>query len=117
MVDRGFLEALGPAGFLINVARPSVVVTPDLIDALVEQRIAGAGVDLWEGDPEPVIPEALISAPNIVFTPHIASHSPDAAEAAIRQIINNLSAHFRGEPLTERVDLQPRSGQTEPTHP
>ena len=103
LVDRAFLEALGPAGFLVNVARSSVVVTKDLVEALIQGSIAGAAVDLWEGEPEPVIPESLIGARNVVFTPHIAARSPETADAAIRQIVENLSAHFRGDPLTERV--------------
>ena len=101
MVGRDFLEALGPQGFLVNVGRGSVVDTAALVDALNEGRIAGAGLDVVDGEPD--IPEALLRAPNTVLTPHIASRSPESVTAAMHRIADNMKAHFTGRPLVSRT--------------
>ena len=97
LVDRAVLEALGPKGYLINVARGSVVDTDALIAALAGKRIAGAGLDVWEGEPE--TPQALLDHPDVVLTPHVGGRSPEAADILIEQVIANLTAHFAGQPL------------------
>ena len=101
MVGRAELDALGPAGFLVNVGRGSVVDTAALIEALGQGRLAGAALDVIEG--EPVVPRALRDLPNVLLTPHMAGRSPESAAAAIQLLLDNLSAHFAGRPVLTRV--------------
>jgi lactate dehydrogenase-like 2-hydroxyacid dehydrogenase len=97
LVDRAVLDALGPEGFLVNVSRGSVVDTAALGAALKEGTLGGAGLDVYEGEPEP--PQALIALENIVLTPHVAGTSPDVRAATVRNFIDNATRCFAGEPL------------------
>jgi len=102
------LEALGPDGYLINIARGSVVDTDALIAALAERRIAGAGLDVVDG--EPFIPDALKQLDNVVLTPHSAGRSPEAVAATVALFLENATAHFAGKPvLTPVRDAQPEA--------
>ena len=91
------LDALGAEGFLINIARGSVVDTSALIEALAQHRIAGAELDVIEGEPH--VPAALLQLDNVILTPHVAGRSPEAVEATVRLVLDNLHAHFSGQPL------------------
>ncbi|MEM5346182.1 2-hydroxyacid dehydrogenase [Paraburkholderia azotifigens] len=95
LVDRDVLEALGPKGFLVNVSRGSVVDTPALAHALSSGAIAGAGLDVCEGEPHP--PQALLHLTNVVLTPHVAGTSPEAITASVDNFITNATRHFAGE--------------------
>ncbi|WP_321813625.1 MULTISPECIES: 2-hydroxyacid dehydrogenase [unclassified Paraburkholderia] len=97
LVDRAVLDALGPEGFLVNVSRGSVVDTAALAAALTEGALGGAGLDVYEGEPEP--PQALIALQNIVLTPHVAGTSPDVRAATVRNFIDNATRCFAGEAL------------------
>lgn len=101
LVDAQVLEALGPTGYLINVARGSVVDTEALIAALAERRIAGAGLDVVDG--EPVIPEMLKQLDNVVLTPHSAGRSPEAVAATVALFLDNATAHFAGKAVLTPV--------------
>lgn len=101
LVDARVLQALGPEGVLINVSRGSAVDEDALIEALVQGRIAGAGLDVFEDEPR-VRPD-LISAPNTVLTPHIAGGSRRAFDRMAAQARANLDAHFDGLPLPNPV--------------
>ncbi|KRA01662.1 2-hydroxyacid dehydrogenase [Achromobacter sp. Root565] len=101
LVDAGVLEALGPDGYLINIARGSVVDTDALIAALAEKRIAGAGLDVVDG--EPTIPDALKRLDNVVLTPHSAGRSPEAVAATVALFLENATAHFGGKPVLTPV--------------
>jgi D-3-phosphoglycerate dehydrogenase len=101
LVDRAVLAALGPKGFLVNIARGSVVDTAALIEALAAGAIAGAGLDVVEGEPE--LPAALLKAPNVVLTPHMAGRSPAAVKAQLDALMGNLAAQFNGAPLLTPV--------------
>ena len=103
MVNAEVLEALGPKGFVINVARGSVVDTAALANALKTGAIKGAGLDVYEG--EPVFPAVLKGLDNIVVTPHVAGTSPEAIEASFRRFIDNATRHFSGQPLASAVPL------------
>ncbi len=95
LIDRAVLEALGPQGFLVNVSRGSVVDTAALADALTNGTIAGAGLDVYEGEPQP--PQALLHLKNVVLTPHVAGTSPEALAASVQNFIDNATRHFAGE--------------------
>lgn len=102
-IDAAVLDALGPDGFLINIARGSVVDTVALIAALEQGRIAGAALDVIEG--EPAVPSALVVLDNILLTPHSAGRSPEAVAATTQLVLDNLTAHFAGRPLPTPVPL------------
>jgi D-3-phosphoglycerate dehydrogenase len=97
LVDRAVLDALGPQGFLVNVSRGSVVDTAALAVALQSGVLGGAGLDVYEGEPQP--PAALIGLDNIVLTPHVAGTSPDVRTATVRHFAENAARHFAGEAL------------------
>ncbi|MBP1883787.1 2-hydroxyacid dehydrogenase [Sinorhizobium mexicanum] len=101
LVGREFLDALGPKGHLINIGRGSIVDTDELIKALHEKRIAGAALDVVAG--EPVVTQELIGAPNLIITPHMAGRSPESVSEAMNRVVNNLRAHFAGEPLVSQI--------------
>ncbi|MGI4943614.1 MAG: 2-hydroxyacid dehydrogenase [Janthinobacterium lividum] len=101
LVGRAELEALGPDGFLVNVGRGSVVDTQALVAALAGGRLAGAALDVIDG--EPVVPQALRELPNVVITPHIAGRSPESVAATIGLVLQNLAAHFEGRPVLTPV--------------
>ena len=101
MVDASVLDALGPTGFLVNISRGSVVDTAALADALKTGSIAGAGLDVYESEPEP--PVALLDCPNLVLTPHTAGTSPESNTAGVARFIENALLHFAGKPPVSPV--------------
>jgi hydroxypyruvate reductase len=97
LVDAKVLDALGPEGFLVNVARGPVVNEQALIAALREKRIAGAGLDVfWD---EPRVPAALMAMDNVVLVPHIGSSTLEVRVERGRKVLENLQAHFAGQPV------------------
>ncbi|MGP0016568.1 2-hydroxyacid dehydrogenase [Pseudomonas sp.] len=103
LIDRQTLEALGPQGFLVNIARASVVVTADLVAALQQGRLAGAALDVF--DDEPNVPDVLKGLDNVVLTPHVAGLSPEASEATVALVAENLLAYFSGKPVLTPIAL------------
>jgi hydroxypyruvate reductase len=101
MIDREVLRALGPRGYLINVARGTVVDEPALIEALRAGEIAGAGLDVYEDEPR--VPQALRELDNVVLTPHMASATKETRQAMADLALANLQAHFAGRPLLTPV--------------
>jgi hydroxypyruvate reductase len=101
LINTEVLEALGPTGFLINVARGSVVDEDALILALQEGRIAGAGLDVFANEPN--VPEALAKLHNVVLTPHMASGTVVTRVAMADLAFGNLQAHFDGKPVLTPV--------------
>ncbi len=102
-VNREILDALGPEGFLVNVARGSLVDSRAMIDALRERRIAGAGLDVIEGEPQ--IPDGLRELENLVISPHIGGYSPNSLRAMIGMVRDNLDAHFAGRPVLTPIPV------------
>lgn len=99
LVSAAVIEALGPKGFLVNIARGSVVDEPALVAALAERRIAGAALDVFADEPR--VPEALLALENVVLTPHIASATTDTRAAMGQLVLDNLAAFFEtGRALT-----------------
>ncbi|MDB5897453.1 MAG: 2-hydroxyacid dehydrogenase [Ramlibacter sp.] len=101
LIDREVLAALGARGFLINVARGSVVDEEALVEALQQGVIAGAGLDVFENEPQ--VPAALRALDNVVLTPHMASATHETRQAMADLALNNLRAHFAGERLLSPV--------------
>jgi lactate dehydrogenase-like 2-hydroxyacid dehydrogenase len=96
LIGREILDALGPSGYLINVARGALVDEDELVAALLEKRIAGAALDVFADEPN--VPSALLTATNVVLTPHIASATAETREAMARSVLANLDAYFAGQP-------------------
>lgn len=92
LVSAAVLDALGPQGFLINIARGTVVDEAALGDALVHQRIAGAGLDVFEDEPH--VPESLFELDNVVLLPHVASATHETRQAMAELVFENLQAFF-----------------------
>jgi hydroxypyruvate reductase len=97
MVNAPVLEALGPEGILINIARGSVVDEKALVAALENGKIAGAGLDVFEHEPN--VPAALMGRDDVVLLPHIASSTRETRSEMGRLVIRNLEAWFSGKPL------------------
>jgi len=103
IVNREVLEALGPTGILVNVARGSVVDTEALIQALTEGKLGGAGLDVFEDEPR--VPQALKEmTETVVLQPHQASATHDTRLAMGRLVIENLRAGIEGRPLPAPVN-------------
>ncbi|KQT84031.1 dihydrofolate reductase [Aurantimonas sp. Leaf443] len=97
IVDSAVLKALGPRGFLVNVARGSVVDEPALLAALEAGEIAGAGLDVFADEPN--VPAGFLGLPNVVLTPHMASATHETRQAMADLVLANLDAHFAGRDL------------------
>ncbi|MEJ1978974.1 MAG: 2-hydroxyacid dehydrogenase [Acetobacteraceae bacterium] len=101
IVNRAVLDALGPKGALVNVARGSIVDEPALVAALQEGRLGSAALDVFEDEPN--VPAALRTMENVVLTPHIASATEETRAAMGALVLANLDAFFAGQPLPTAV--------------
>jgi lactate dehydrogenase-like 2-hydroxyacid dehydrogenase len=101
LIDAEVLAALGTKGILVNVARGSVVDEAALIDALERGVIGGAGLDVFESEPD--VPERLRAMPHVVLTPHIGSATTQTRQAMADLAFANLQAHLAGRPLLSPV--------------
>lgn len=103
LIDYKILEKLGRNGFLINIARGSVVNEEDLLIALRNQAIAGAGLDVFASEPD--VPEELLKMDNVVLSPHVGSATVETRSKMGQLVIDNLNAHFEGQSLLSPVKL------------
>jgi lactate dehydrogenase-like 2-hydroxyacid dehydrogenase len=101
IVDRKVLEALGPEGILVNIARGAVVDEEALVAALRSGRLGGAGLDVFVREPH--VPEALLTMDNVVLEPHVGSATVETRRAMSQLVLDNLDAHFAGKPLLTPV--------------
>ena len=106
LVDREVLEALGPDGYLINVARGSVVDEDALVELLTERKLAGAGLDVFTREPH--VPEALLALDTVVLLPHVGSGTTETRAAMEALTLQNLDEYLAQGTLTTPV-LEPRS--------
>ena len=100
-VDADILSRLGTTGFVVNIARGSVIDQAALTAAVVEGRIAGAGLDVFETEPQPL--NALTAHPNVVLAPHIGGHTSQAHLAMRDRTLANLAAFFADEDMLSPV--------------
>ncbi|WP_309674509.1 2-hydroxyacid dehydrogenase [Pseudomonas sp.] len=103
LINRQVLDALGPQGFIVNIARASVIVTADLISSLEQRKIAGAALDVF--DTEPQVPNAFTALANVILTPHVAGLSPEATQGTVELVGRNLVAFFTGNPVLTPIAL------------
>jgi lactate dehydrogenase-like 2-hydroxyacid dehydrogenase len=101
LINAEVLKALGPQGFLVNVARGSVVDQAALIEALQKKMIAGAGLDVFVDEPN--VPAELRKLDNVVLTPHIASGTVETRKAMSALALANLDAFTGGQPVLTPV--------------
>jgi lactate dehydrogenase-like 2-hydroxyacid dehydrogenase len=101
LVSREVLAALGPRGFLVNIARGSVVDEAALVEALAGGGIAGAALDVFEDEPN--VPQALAALDNVVLLPHIASATVETRQAMADCVLANLTAWFEHRRLLTPV--------------
>ena len=103
-VDGSIFKALGPDGFLVNIARGSVVDEVALVAALEAGTIRGAGLDVYEN--EPLVSPALFKLPHVALTPHIGGNTHEAQQAMHALVQENLAAFFAGRPPPSPVPRQ-----------
>ena len=97
LVSKAVMDALGPDGILVNIARGSVVDEPAMVAALRDGRLGAAGLDVFADEPH--VPEALLSLENTVLIPHQGSGTTETRRAMGELALANLAAFFAGKPL------------------
>jgi len=108
LINAAILEALGPDGIVINVARGSVVDEPALIAALRDRKIMAAGLDVFAHEPD--VPEELLAMDNAVLLPHVGSASVFTREKMDQLVVDNLLAWATGNPPLTPVPETPWRG-------
>lgn len=101
IVSREVLEALGPRGMLVNVARGTLIDEPAMVELLQNGGLGGAALDVFEAEPK--VPEALFALDNVVLSPHQGSATRQTRDAMGALLVANLDAHFAGDPLISAV--------------
>lgn len=101
LMDADKLGKMKPEAFLINSARGDVIDPDALIAALKSGTIAGAGLDVFEGEPK--VPQELIAMENVVLLPHLGSASLETRVAMGMRVVNNLTAFFAGEEPQDKL--------------
>ena len=100
-VNEAVLKALGPTSFIVNISRGLVIDEKALAAALQNGQIAGAGLDVFEKEPQ--ITAELMNLPNVVLQPHVASGTTQTRTAMGNLMLENLANYFNGEELTAFV--------------
>ncbi|KAI5651281.1 hypothetical protein M9H77_37286 [Catharanthus roseus] len=101
IVNRQVIDALGPKGILINIGRGSHIDEPELVSALLQGRLGGAGLDVFEDEPN--VPEKLFQLQNVVLLSHVGSETIGTCKAMADLVIANLEAYFLGRQLLTPV--------------
>ena len=103
VVDANILKRLGEDGYVVNIARGSVIDQKALVEALTNKTIAGAGLDVYAREPH--APDALTALPNVVLTPHTGGHTLESHRNMQDCVLANLTAFFEGKPLPYAVKV------------
>ncbi len=101
LIDASVLNTMQPHAHLVNIARGDVVNEADLIAALSEGRIAGAGLDVYEFEPK--VPQALIDMENVTLLPHLGTAALEVRTAMGLMAVDNAIAFAKGQPLPNAV--------------
>jgi lactate dehydrogenase-like 2-hydroxyacid dehydrogenase len=101
IVSRQVLAALGPEGFLVNLGRGTLIDEPAMVEMLAAGQLGGAGLDVFADEPK--VPEALFGLDNVVLSPHQGSATAETRDLMGQLLVDNLKAHFAGEPLLSQV--------------
>ncbi len=103
IINYDVLEALGAKGYLINIARGSIVNESDLLISLSNKAIAGAGLDVFEDEPN--VPQEMIKMDNVVLSPHVGGGTLETRSKMGQLVIDNLNAYFDGAELLTPVRM------------
>jgi lactate dehydrogenase-like 2-hydroxyacid dehydrogenase len=101
IVSRQVLEALGPQGRIVNVARGTLIDERAMVELLVNGGLGGAALDVFENEPQ--VPAELLALDNVVLSPHQGSATHQTRDAMGALLVANLERHFAGEPLISAV--------------
>ncbi|KAI9160049.1 hypothetical protein LWI28_004577 [Acer negundo] len=101
IINREVIDALGPKGILVNIGRGTHVDERELVSALIEGRLGGAGLDVFEHEPE--VPEEFLCLENVVLAPHVGSGTMETRKSMGDLVLGNLEAHFLNKPLLTPV--------------
>jgi lactate dehydrogenase-like 2-hydroxyacid dehydrogenase len=101
IVNAKVLAALGTAGLLVNISRATNIDETALLEALEEGKLAGAALDVFEGEPN--MNPRVLALPNVLLQPHHASGTVETRKAMGQLMRDNLTAHFAGQPLLTPV--------------
>jgi lactate dehydrogenase-like 2-hydroxyacid dehydrogenase len=101
LMNRERLALMRPGAYLVNTARGDVVDEAALVEALLAKRIAGAGLDVYEREPQ--VTQALTAMDNVVLLPHLGSATTETRVAMGMRAFENLQLFFSGKPLRDRV--------------
>jgi lactate dehydrogenase-like 2-hydroxyacid dehydrogenase len=101
IVSRKVLEALGPEGRIVNVARGTLIDEPAMVELLQNGGLGGAALDVFEHEPQ--VPAELLTLENVVLSPHQGSATHQTRDAMGALLVANLERHFAGEPLISAV--------------
>eukprot|EP00268_Persea_americana_P050896 TRINITY_DN5580_c0_g1_i3.p1 TRINITY_DN5580_c0_g1~~TRINITY_DN5580_c0_g1_i3.p1 ORF type:complete len:365 (-),score=53.48 TRINITY_DN5580_c0_g1_i3:193-1134(-) len=101
IINREVIEALGPKGVLVNIGRGPLVDEPELVSALLEGRLGGAGLDVFKHEPN--VPEQLFGLDNVVLLPHVGSGTWETRKDMADLVVGNLEAYFLNKHLLTPV--------------
>nr|AGW27202.1 putative hydroxyphenylpyruvate reductase 2 [Salvia miltiorrhiza] len=101
IVNREVIDALGPGGVLVNVGRGALVDEHELVSALCEGRLGGAGLDVFENEPH--VPELFFELVNVVLLPHVGTDTVETSNTMADLVVANLECHFLKKPLLTPV--------------
>jgi lactate dehydrogenase-like 2-hydroxyacid dehydrogenase len=108
LIDREVIEALGANGYVINIARGSVIDEPALVDALTAGRLAGAGLDVFADEPQ--VPDELLTMDNVVLLPHVGSGTEQTRAAMEDLTLRNLDQFLTTGELVTPVPIPVGTG-------
>lgn len=97
------MKALGKRGIIVNIGRGALVDEKELVKCLVGNELGGAGLDVFEDEPE--VPRELFTMDNVVLSPHKAIATIEAIEGLIQLVIGNMKAFFSNKPLLSQLNL------------
>lgn len=101
IICKDVMRALGKGGVIINVGRGPLIDEKELVKALVDGEIGGAGLDVFENEPR--VPEELFELENVVLSPHKAVLTPESFAALEELVMANLEAAFSNKPLLSPI--------------
>lgn len=101
IVSREVLEALGPEGYIVNMARGTLIDEAAMLELLTSKKLGGAALDVFEKEPQ--VPEGFFALDNVVLSPHQGSATQQTRNKMGDLVVANIVAHFAGEPLLSAV--------------
>ncbi|XP_059642289.1 glyoxylate/hydroxypyruvate reductase HPR3-like [Cornus florida] len=104
IINKDIMTALGKEGIIINVGRGALIDEKELVQFLVRGDIGGAGLDVFENEPN--VPKELFALDNVVLSPHKSVATPESFAALQEVILGNLEAFFSNKPLLSQLDFE-----------